>query len=326
MIRVLGGGYYGCHIALQLLKNGFEVEVHEKQNRLFSGASGNNPGRLHLGFHYPRSKLTRAACQLHNEQFMREYGNFTRGIPVNIYAVAKNESMVDYANYCQSLHSEVESVEIPLPEEFGLQNVEGAMLTGERHILISEARRFFSDKLEKITWYEATKTDASDYDWTIDCTFCANGKVGIDRYEPCVTTLIEGPWDKAVTIMDGPFPSIYPWDESLGLCSLTSAKFTPLARCSSREEAESILKTATKEQVDSRAEAMLDQISHYWPAARDMFKVVDNLLSIRAMPRSGADSRLVDVLVDKESATMTVRAGKIDAIFAAADIVLENLK
>jgi hypothetical protein len=36
--------------------------------------------------------------------------------------------------------------------------------------------------------------------------------------------------DKAVTIMDGPYPSLYPWDEENGICSLTSAKWTPIAK------------------------------------------------------------------------------------------------
>jgi glycerol-3-phosphate dehydrogenase len=62
-IRVLGGGWYGCHIALALIGDGHEVEIHETRERIFEGASGSIPARLHLGFHYPRSRMTRAACQ-----------------------------------------------------------------------------------------------------------------------------------------------------------------------------------------------------------------------------------------------------------------------
>src|SRR5690242_2891606 len=59
-IRVLGGGIYGSHIVLALRDAGHAVELHESASRLFSGASGNQPARLHQGAHYPRSKLTRA--------------------------------------------------------------------------------------------------------------------------------------------------------------------------------------------------------------------------------------------------------------------------
>ena len=70
-IRILGGGWYGCHLALMFQRAGHEIELHEIADQLFSGASGGNPARLHLGPHYPRSKLTRALCQEHHERLLR---------------------------------------------------------------------------------------------------------------------------------------------------------------------------------------------------------------------------------------------------------------
>ena len=52
------------------------------------------------------------------------------------------------------------------------------------------------------------RVDDDDWDWTIDATFCANDAAGVDRYEPCLVVLLEGPTDKAVTVMDGPLPSL----------------------------------------------------------------------------------------------------------------------
>ena len=82
-IRVLGAGFYGCHIALALMRDGHHVAVHEIAGRIFAGASGAIPARLHVGCHYPRSRMTRAACQEHNAAFMSEYGFLTRNVPVN---------------------------------------------------------------------------------------------------------------------------------------------------------------------------------------------------------------------------------------------------
>ena len=143
-IRVLGGGWYGSHISLALKRRGHDVELHEVADHLFAGASGANPARLHLGFHYPRSKLTRAACQDHQAMFMERYGFLTRSVQVNIYAVAEHDSQVDFGTYCQVLRGEVEFVNVVKPSEFGLKGVEGALLTGERHILIHRAILFFS--------------------------------------------------------------------------------------------------------------------------------------------------------------------------------------
>lgn len=324
-IRVLGGGWYGCHLTLALLEVGYETELHEVAGHLFSGASGGNPARLHLGFHYPRSRLTRAACQDHHSAFMQRYGQLTRAVPVNIYAIADQESLVDFGTYRQVLKGEIEYITIEKPEEFGLQNVEGALLTGERHIVIDEARKHFTEALGNHVRLnqEPGKVDDSRWDWTIDCTFCALDGQNIDRYEPCVTGLLKGETYTAVTIMDGPFPSIYPWDEKQGLNSLTSAKFTPLARCATRQEAEAILASTPKTDIAARCQSMYQQIARYWPMVEN-YSIEDCKLSIRAMPKSGSDARLVDVVRVGEK-VLRVRAGKIDAILHAEQIVREMI-
>jgi hypothetical protein len=325
-IRVLGGGFYGCHIALALLRDGHDVELHEIADRLFAGASGGIPARLHDGWHYPRSMATRQACQQHREAFMSRYGFLTRAVPVNIYAIAADDSLVDFGTYLQVL-SHLQCIVIEHPAEFGLKRVEGAVLTGERHILTDNARDHFAAELGARVRYNVPRGEVNspEWDYTIDCTFCANESAGVDRYEPCVTALLEGPTDRAVTIMDGPFPSLYPWNERQGLSSLTSAKYTPFARCKTREEAEQILESVTIEAAAERCSLMMDQIATFYPAVRDTHRVVDHRLSIRALPRSGADARLVEVMRVGDRA-LRVRAGKIDAIIHAEAVVREMLR
>jgi hypothetical protein len=326
-IRVLGGGWYGSHLTAALLAAGHEVELHEIADRLFAGASGANPARLHVGTHYPRSKLTRAACQDHHAEFMRVYGHLTRGVPVNIYAVADRDSLLDFGTYRQLLRGEIEFITIERPEEFGLRNVEGAILCGERHLVIDEARAFFTATLGDVVQLgrRPGEIDDPNFDMTVDCTFCANDAEAIDRYEPCMTVLLTGKTDRSVTIMDGPFPSIYAWDEMRGLSSLTSAKYTPLSKeCRSYGEAKLMLDRIGATEVDERANAMLDQMAEFWPEARERYRIADVRFAVRAMPRSAADARLVDVVRVGERA-LRVRAGKIDAIFAAERIVKEMI-
>lgn len=326
-IRVIGGGWYGCHLTLALLADGHDVELHEMGATLFGGASGANPARLHKGFHYPRSRLTRAACQDHAEAFMAAYGDFTRTIPCNIYAVAAEDSMVDFGTFRQVLQGEVEFVTVERPADLGLEHVEGAILTGERHIVIEEARRFFAERLGAVVRYGRTTGCLDDPAWdlTIDCTFCALDEEAIDRYEPCVTVLLEGPTDRAVTIMDGPFPSIYPWSEDEGLCSLTSASLTPISKtCRTWAGARAVIAEQTADELQDRMFAMLQQIGRFWPAALDLFRIVDLRTGVRAMPRSGADARLVDV-VQLSDRVLRVRAGKIDAVFRAEALIKERI-
>lgn len=324
-IRVLGGGWYGCHLTLALKNAGHKVVLHESAPSLFSGASGNMPGRLHLGFHYPRSKLTRAACQDHYAKFMSTYGDLTRGVLVNIYAIADKLSLVDFGNYCQSLKDEVEFVKIAQPEEFGLRNVEGALLTGERHTVIRAARRFFTEKLGDVVKLNSDGGYSKSYDLTIDCTFCARDNAGVDRYEPCVTGLLRGPTTFAVTIMDGPFPSLYPWDHVQSFNSITSASLTPLTKeCKTYEEARAILDSMTDAALKDRCRQMCNQIAHYFPGIY-RYELAGHMKAVRAMPLSGADARLVDV-VRISPDTVRIRASKLDAIFYAEEAVKEVIR
>jgi len=317
-IRILGAGFYGCHIASALLDDGHQVAIFESRSGIFEGASGNIPARLHQGFHYPRSKATRDACQQHEAEFMAVYGEFTRRVPYNLYAIAADRSLVDFAQYEDSLHGEVE-FEVVDPAEYGLQHVEGALLTTERHIVISEVRQYFLAKLAPYIRYNTVPYEVDDplYDLTIDATFCAYDEQSIDRYEPCIVGLLKGPIDVAVTIMDGPFGSLYPWDEDLGLSSLSSAKWTPITKnCHTHAEAQAILGRVSHDTAAAQFAGMYADLRHYYPAL-DSYDYAGCMFSVRAMPLSGADSRLVDiVLVGKQA--IRIRAGKLDAVVSTA--------
>lgn len=317
-IRILGAGVYGAHLAAALLADGHDVEIWESRQRIFEGATGNNPARVHLGFHYPRSRETRAGCQAVAAEFMRVYGDFTRTVPINIYAVAARESLVDFGTYKQVL-ADVDWIDAERPAELGLQNVEGALLTGERHIDIGMLRAHFGALLaDRIRFgVIADVVDDPAWDMTVDCTFCALDGENVDRYEPCLTLLLEGPTDRSVTIMDGPFPSLYVWSEAMGLSSLTSAKLTPFSKeCRTYAEARAILDGLGVADTTVRAAAMMAQMAEYWPAVRDVYSIAEHRLAIRAMPRSAASSRSAE-LVRVGAQALRIRAGKITNIFDA---------
>lgn len=326
-IRVLGGGWYGAHLSTALLNAGHSVELWESGPHLFCGASGKIPARLHAGaLHYPRSSATRRACMAHREEFMARYGFLTRGVQTNIYAIASDHSLIDFGTYLDVVKRDLECITIHDPAEYGLTNVEGAILTGERHILSGAARAHFERELAGAVQLNVATSELDNprFDLTIDCTFAANHGAGVDRYEPCLVLLLRGPTDRAITIMDGPFPSLYPWDPERGLCSLSSAKFTPFSKdARTYAEARSILDSLTYPEVLRRGLLMLQSMREFYPAI-EQFEVAEHMLSIRAMPLSGADTRLVDV-ARVSPRVLRVRAGKIDAVIEAERKVLAML-
>jgi hypothetical protein len=255
---------------------------------------------------------------------MATYGDFTRGIPCNVYAVA-HDSHLDFGTYFQIMSEEIPCISVYRTDDLGLKNVEGAILTGERHILVDQLRSYFEHRLGAAVHFNMSAGDPSDDRWdaTIDATFCANDSVNIDRYEVCLTVLLRGSVERAVTVMDGPFPSLYPWDEARGICSLTSAKFTPLhITRSNYGVALDYKNNISRDHVAEQCRKMIVQMSFYYPAVQE-FELFDARIAIRAMPRSNSDSRLIDVRISDR--ILRIRAGKLDAVFAAERVIEQNL-
>ena len=97
-IAIIGAGWYGCHVATYLIDNGYLVDIYDG-NHIFYGSSSKNQNRLHLGFHYPRSKKTRSLCKNGFDLFKSKYQNCLEKINNNYYYVA-NESIIDFDTYC----------------------------------------------------------------------------------------------------------------------------------------------------------------------------------------------------------------------------------
>lgn len=119
-VAVIGGGIYGCHFANALndacteASRALETPINakltifEKDEMLFSQASGKNSFRIHKGFHYPRTGSTRKMCYNDHNKFIQRYPNFFRTtfdeeqeetIPAfsKVFAVAKDDkTKLDY--------------------------------------------------------------------------------------------------------------------------------------------------------------------------------------------------------------------------------------
>ena len=119
-IAVIGGGIYGCHFAQafnvacgeasSILNKaiGAKLVIFEKDDALFSQASGKNSFRIHKGFHYPRTGNTRSMCYNDHNKFVHQYPHFfqtafdeekNEDIPAfsKVFAIAKDDkTKLDY--------------------------------------------------------------------------------------------------------------------------------------------------------------------------------------------------------------------------------------
>ena len=332
---VIGGGWYGCHIASSFRALGMTVTVFEQHNRLLHLASGNNQFRLHLGFHYPRHYGTRMQSRDGFSRFVERYPDLSRPVTENIYAVPRGESLIDFLTYKVIMTSSgIEFTETPAPPF--LTNVEGCLHTSERVVMLDKARRYFADRLGPFVVLDhrvesveqrgdAVYVDGRRFDFLVDATWGHLRRPPIDLYfEPTILLYYEAnsPFP-AVTMVDGPLGSIYPTEDQ-SLFTLSTVKYTPLGRFDTGVEAVAALAAVDRDLVAAKVKAMEEQIMAYIPGFRDVFRFVGPQLSIKTKPTGRFDDR--SCYVFRDGRVFSVMSGKIDTVFFAAERILSAIE
>ncbi len=335
-VAIIGAGWYGCHIGVSLKALGFDVAVLEQHHRPLHEASGNNQFRLHQGFHYPRHHGTRVQSRDGFMRFMERYPQMSRDVGENIYAVPREDSLIDFATYRLIMTSTGLDFRDVRETSVGLRGVDGIMLTGERVLLIEHARRYFLDRLADSLHLDALVEKVEDlddgiyvngtrYDILVDATW--GHRAGLPMkffFEPTLLLYYETDGEfPAVTLVDGPLCSVYPTEDP-GLYTLSSVPYTPLGRFDSASEARNLRDTTSQATVAAKRKLMEDQITQYVPEFRDRFRFVGPQFAIKSKPVGSFDDR--SCYVFQRGRTFTVMSGKIDTIFFAMERILASLE
>jgi glycine/D-amino acid oxidase-like deaminating enzyme len=333
---IIGGGWYGCHIATSLRALGFGVTLFEQNNRLLHEASGNNQFRLHQGFHYPRHYATRMQSRDGFSRFVERYPGLSRPVAENLYAVPRGDSLIDFLTYRIIMTSSgIDFSELPETPP-GLANIEGCLKATERVLLTGRARSYFADRLgadvvlgqrvEAIQEHgNAVRIDGKRFDFAIDATWGHYRKPPIDLYyEPTLLLYYEAnaPFP-AVTMVDGPLCSVYPTEDS-SIFTLSSVPYTPLGRFDTAAAARAALSTVDTATVTAKRAEMEQQIARYIPDFRGTFSFMGPQLSIKTKPTGAYDDRSCHVY--QQGRVFSVMSGKIDTIFFAVERILSMIE
>ena len=100
-IAIIGSGFYGCSLAITLSKKN-KVDLYEKEQNIFNGASSCNQFRYHSGYHYPRSQKTVNEINKSKKDFVSFFSNGVFKKTKNFYAIA-NKSKVNFKKYSKFL-------------------------------------------------------------------------------------------------------------------------------------------------------------------------------------------------------------------------------
>ena len=252
-IAIIGGGFYGCYIAWKISKTfkNIKIDIFEKNNALIKESGLNNQYRLHKGFHYPRSKKTILQTKFGSTLFEKEFKNFIFFPKRNLYLIHK-KSKINFKNYTQIYRSKnIKFKKIDIKKlnflknynEFqgGINTSEGVILLDRlipylKNKVIKKCNIFYNKKIIKINKITNEITDKNkkiykDYDWIINCSYTDINLTNFNNLKikfeiACmlrVKNFLSEP--TGITIMDGPFVSLYPCNPKE--ISISSVIYTP---------------------------------------------------------------------------------------------------
>lgn len=143
-VVVIGGGFFGCAIALFLKKKFKNILIIEKESDLLLKASYNNQARIHNGYHYPRSFITALRSHVNYSKFIKDYTGCVADKYLMIYAIANNSKVTSqqFIKFCKQIGSPLTPAPTEIKQLFDNRLVE--------EVFVVEEIVFDAGKLRKI--------------------------------------------------------------------------------------------------------------------------------------------------------------------------------
>ena len=254
---IIGAGIYGLYSAHVCSKKGQRILILERDENAFMRATYINQARVHMGYHYPRSKMTALKSAHYFQRFCDDYGFCIKRDFKQIYATSAALSWTNaiaFQKFCDD--SNIPCERINEKEYFREGLCDGAFLTEEftydamilRNYFLEELSKsrcvdiLFNQKIESINqdnnnWKITSCGETYISPFILNATYAGINEIqkmmGFEtfniKYELCEIILCEVDdklKDVGLTVMDGPFFSIMPFGKT-GYHSLTSVTFTP---------------------------------------------------------------------------------------------------
>lgn len=305
---VIGGGFYGCAIALHLRTRGLsKVGIVERASGLLTRASYANQARIHNGYHYPRSFVTAYRSHCSFQRFCEDYPFAVYSDFVQLYAISKVRSATtprQYTRFLRAAGIPYEDAPAKYLDLFSPRLVESVFVTQESAFDATRLASHFRQRLrecgirvalgtqaialrprvgasELVTESSASHARSSWFaDVIINCTYsgvnavarsaATQGAVSL-KHELAEIVLVDPPQKMTgigVTIMDGPFFSCMPFPAE-SCHSLSHVRYTPQGCYIDRGDGGDPYRQLGGDCAKSRAAFMLADARRYLPCMEE---------------------------------------------------------
>jgi glycine/D-amino acid oxidase-like deaminating enzyme len=354
---VVGGGFYGCCLAIHLRRRLSKVILFERESSLMMRASRVNQARLHNGYHYPRSFLTAARSHANLAIFSQHFPEGVEAGFRHFYAIARNDSKVGRRHFerlirtigmpirlapegvmrlfNQRLIEAVYEVEEPAFNIDALRAVIARQLSDANvdvRMGLDVLRVVADQSQDPVVESGSGATVTSG--WVFNCTYAGLNRVvapdAANRlalaHQLTEVALIEPPdalREVAITVMDGPFFSVMPFP-SAQLHSLTHVRYTPHLKWAEQERPEyDPAKMVTQSDEPSHFPWMVRDAIRYVPAMTAA-RHVRSLYEIKTLVTGSQVDDSRPILFHRDSRNprvISVLGSKIDNIFDVYEYV-----
>lgn len=261
---IVGGGFYGCLLAIHLRKSGAaRVLLMERESSILQRASYANQARVHNGYHYPRSFLTALRSRVNFPRFVADYKECIDDNFDQYYAISKvfsNITAGQFHTFCTRIGAPVEPALPEIRDLFNQDLIEQVFRVREAAFDAGKLRQrvirdleeydvavsFESEALRVVPATESrievislrggaeARTIAGR---VFNCTYSRINKLLVDsglaaiplKHELTEMALVEVPpvlRKTGITVMCGPFFSLMPFPAQ-GLHCLSHVRYTP---------------------------------------------------------------------------------------------------
>ena len=354
-IGIIGAGVFGSTSAIELSKEGYEVTLFEKNNRILSEGTANSQNRLHLGLHYPRDLETAIQSKAGFDKFTKVYPELVRNDFPNYYAISSVGSKVTCIEFEAFAHEAGIELNNDLnASPFGIDQgkIDGIWRCEEGVIDIDMFRTKLEMELSKYEVKLELQTEICNISrelelWTLkdeqdnlyrDFDFIIRATYGNDQlqsnsldlksteYEYHRTLILEvrssNP-PSGITIVDGDFLTVLPkgfTDNFLiyapSISVLDKSRgFEPKTSWADSKEAIAI------------AENLLIERTQDWLPNFNIAKIVDRLITTRSVqPNVSATDKRVSEIKWLDETLVEIWSGKIDHCVEISERITQEIK
>ncbi|MFC1856106.1 FAD-dependent oxidoreductase [Thermodesulfobacteriota bacterium] len=346
---IIGGGFYGCSMALFLKKYFDKVLIIEKEHDIMQRASYANQARVHNGYHYPRSLVTAFRSFINFPRFIKDFRHCIKSDFEKIYAIASIGSKVNSNQFFQTfkkIGAPVKKAPANVKKLFNSTLIEDVFIVKEYAfdaVLLKEMllKKIDENKIDLMLDTEVRKVSqtndhvevklADDRLFTskfvFNCTYSQINKVLKDsniellplKHEVTEMALVDVPdviKKMAVTVMDGPFFSIMPFPAEK-LHTLSHVRYTPHSSWIDKDEFHDGHEYLQKSAKKSNFLYMVKDSARYMPILSEV-KYVKSLFEIKTVLLKNEIDDGRPILFKKDYGLKnftTIMGGKIDNIY-----------